>query len=156
MLILAGVSISALMGNEGLFARADNTVKQYGDAAKTEAAVINELLQSLDDINKKHYIYDKEDLEEFIDNVSAGNSYKDEEVILMDNIDLKGNKKDEATWWKPIEAFDSSGIKTPFEGIFDGNNHSITGLYAEMYEGKETLSIFNHINNAEIKKYVVY
>ena len=156
MLILAGVAISMITGEDGLFARANHAASLYENASKTESEIVNKLFKNLNSIDfeesKKHYIYDKEDLEELRDNVNAGNSYKGEEVILMDDIDLKGNKEDEATWWKPVDEFDSDGMAMAFEGVFDGNDYSITGLYAEMYEGGDkTLSIFPHINDAEIK-----
>ena len=46
MLILAGVALSSITGEEGLFARANHAVKLYENASQTEAGIVNQLLNS--------------------------------------------------------------------------------------------------------------
>ena len=52
MLILAGVAISALMGNKGLFVRTENAVTFYEEASKKENDNIQGLLNELDTVIK--------------------------------------------------------------------------------------------------------
>ena len=47
MLILAGVAISALVGDGGIIAKAQNAAGKYNESAKNEADTINELLNNL-------------------------------------------------------------------------------------------------------------
>ena len=59
--------------------------------------------------------------------VNAGTTYSKTYFKLTSDIDLGGNK------WTPI----GNTSSTPFQGVLDGDNHAITGLYVEEtgYEG---------------------
>lgn len=62
------------------------------------------------------------DLNEFASNVNNGKTYEGDEVILLNDIDFKGNEENE---WVPI------GIKeeTPFKGTFNGSGHVIKNIF---------------------------
>ena len=49
MLILAGVALSLITGEEGLFARTSRVAKEYENAAQKEADIINELMNMMDE-----------------------------------------------------------------------------------------------------------
>lgn len=98
------------------------------------------------------YIENKEDLENFRDNVNNGKSYKNERVILVDNIDLGGIESDSSNFWDPIGS-DERGIR--FEGTFDGQNHTISNLYMKASGNIEYIALFSSIENATIQNLIV-
>ena len=98
------------------------------------------------------YIANKEDLETFRDNVNNGISYKDERVILENDIDLGGVENDSSTWWTPIGSAEK-GIS--FEGTFDGQNHTISNLYIETSGNLESIALFSRIENVTIQNLIV-
>lgn len=63
-----------------------------------------------------------EQLKEFRDSVNSGDNYAGKTVRLTADIDLGGS---ETNQWAPIGTDDTM----PFSGVFDGNEHKITGLY---------------------------
>ncbi len=76
-----------------------------------------------------HEIYTAQDLKDFRDLVNSG--YREESAILMNDIDLEGNSSDQ---WIPIGTNpDSPYVSTTnaFEGTFDGNGHTISGIYID-------------------------
>ena len=148
MLILVTVSISVLTMDRGLFNRTQAIINVYENASKSEAEMINNIMDELKKYDNIIYIYTKEELEEFRDNVNTGNTYKGVTVKLMNNIDLEGNENDESTWWDPIG---SQIDKKMFEGIFDGNNYEINGIYNKTESSNEAIGFFSEINNATIK-----
>lgn len=92
------------------------------------------------------YIYTKEQLEEFKDSVKNGNTYENQTVMLMNDIDLKC---DEDNLWDGIGTEENK-----FSGTFDGNNCtvynvSIVGNNSGIY------GFFNHILNSTIKNLTV-
>lgn len=68
-------------------------------------------------------IYTKEDMEEFRTNVNSGDTYQGLTVRLMRNIDLQGGS---SNIWETIGDGNVS-----FNGVFEGNNNKISGLYIE-------------------------
>ncbi len=68
-----------------------------------------------------YLIPDKEALEVFREYVNAGNDCAELYFKVTEDIDLKGNDNDQ---WTPI----GSGSHE-FQGTFDGDNHTISGLY---------------------------
>ena len=66
----------------------------------------------------------KEELIAFANDVNNGNTYKDEIVVLTADIDLEGNENNQ---WTPIGSSDNNFYG--FEGIFDGQNHTISNVY---------------------------
>ena len=101
------------------------------------------------------YIYNKPQLEDFRDSVNNGNTYENTIVMLMENIDLEGNSGDATTWWTPI----GLTSKSPFSGIFEGNNHTIENIFIHGqadetnsdFENDDALAFFGYTQNAKIK-----
>ena len=152
MLILAGVVISAIVGGEGLFSKVREAVGIYENAQQKEQEELSNLINEIENYNKI-FIYTKEDLEQFRDNVNNGNTYKGMIVMLMNDIDLGGNENDESTWWEPIGFFsmvDFLEDDKPFSGTFEGNNHTIEGIYNKVEKGMQAVGFFSHIDNATI------
>lgn len=99
------------------------------------------------------------ELASFRDRVNAGMTYEGLTVKLTANIDLNN------TNWLPIGNYRQSNSfgKHTFNGTFDGQNHTISGLYinGEYYpaEYKEEKSIygalFGYIENATLKNFTV-
>ena len=153
MLILAGVAISAIVGGEGLFSKVREAVGIYENAQQKEQEELSNLINEIENYNTV-YIYTKEDLEKFRDGVDNGNTYEGKTVMLMNDIDLGGNENDESTWWNPI-GYNSANLtaedKKFFSGVFEGNNHSIIGIYNKVETGTQSVSFFSAIQNATIK-----
>lgn len=63
-----------------------------------------------------------DDLKKLRDRINSGIQYKSVSVKLMCDLDLSGENR-----WKPIGATDYNEYAR-FSGVFEGNNHSITGL----------------------------
>lgn len=101
---------------------------------------------------KYTYISNKEELEEFRDSVNNGYTYKDETVVLVNDIDLGGIKSDTSTWWIPIG---SNEYSIYFEGTFEGNNYAITNIYNKECEGEGFIAFFSAIKDATIKNLIV-
>lgn len=88
-----------------------------------------------------HEISTAEQLKQFRDIVNGGSSYYGQTVALTADIDLNGSALDP---WTPI------GDGNVFEGTFDGQNHTISGLY--LNDGtKDSVALFGTAWGAEIK-----
>ena len=152
MLILAGVAISAIVGGDGLFSKVKEAVGVYENATQKEEEELSNLINEIENYNKI-FIYTKEELEQFRDNVNNGNTYEGMTVMLMNDIDLGGNENDESTWWEPTGFFSTVDFPEdakPFSGTFEGNNHTIEGIYNKVEEGWQVVGFFSHIDNATI------
>ena len=101
---------------------------------------------------KSTYIANKEDLETFRNNVNNGVNYRNERVILENDIDLGGIENDSSTWWTPIG---SNKEQIYFEGTFDGQNHTISNLYVEKNDDHEFMALFSSIKHATIQNLIV-
>ena len=156
MLILAGVAISAIVGGEGLFSKVKEAVGVYENATQKEQEELSNLINEIENYNKI-FIYTKEELEQFRDNVDNGNTYEGMTVMLMNDIDLGGNENDESTWWDPIgyTSSDNSEAKRPFCGVFEGNNHTIEGIYNKVEEGTQAVGLFSYIDNVTINNLTI-
>ena len=160
MLILAGVAISAIVGEEGLFSKIRETVGIHENAVQKEEDELSNLINEITNYNTI-YIYTKEELEQFRDDVNNGNTFEGKTVMLMNDIDLAGDENDKSTWWKPIGfniSFDPNSEyinKETFSGVFEGNNHVIEGIYNKTEEGMESIGFFSCVNNATIKNLTV-
>ncbi len=84
-----------------------------------------------------------EQLFAFAAEVNGGNTYKGVTVRLEANIDLGGENDP----WTPIGT-----SSTPFEGIFDGGYHVISGLY--IASGSD-VGLFGRVNGGTVKNLVV-
>lgn len=76
-------------------------------------------------LNPYLYIYTLEDFLMFRDAVNAGTTYAGLSVELMCDIDLQGSEDNQ---WVPI------GNARSFGGFFNGNGHTISGLYINRTE----------------------
>ena len=101
-----------------------------------------------------------EELAGLAKSVNKGDSYQDITIKLTTNIDLNNRE------WTPI-GFGSSGggenifmdgNSVPFDGIFDGDNHTIYNLKVSQFVGggiqnnsASGIGLFGHILHAEIK-----
>jgi len=76
-----------------------------------------------------HEIYTAQDLIDFRDYVNAG--HFTESAILMNDIDLNGSSSNQ--FWPTIAGYiiDSPYNGTYYNGTFDGNYHSISGIYID-------------------------
>ena len=173
LLILAGVSISMLTGNNGIITQAQNAKNKTEEAEekeKIQLAVLDavsknndlteeNLQKEIDDefgsgetkvyengdedfsvifqnkdtnykiedgevtkIDIAFKIRDKEELQEFMEEVNGGNSFKDQYVYLLEDIDLENEE------WGVIGSYTDDNTNKPFAGIFEGNNKKISGL----------------------------
>ncbi|MGN1310098.1 MAG: GLUG motif-containing protein, partial [Clostridia bacterium] len=77
--------------------------------------------------------------------VNAGNDFAGKTVYLDKNLDLQGN---ESKQWTPIGGITRN---ITFNGIFDGQNHYISGIYIDTEEMEE-VGLFGSIFDAKIKK----
>ena len=90
-------------------------------------------------------IYDADGLKRFANKVSLDKSFAGESVVLVADIDLGGEE------WKPI-GMDGKH----FEGIFDGQGHSIKGLKVTARNSGAQAALFcSAAGNAEFKNFTI-
>ena len=63
-----------------------------------------------------------EDFRNFMNEVNGGNTFKDQYVYLLENIDLENQE------WDVIGSYTDDTTNNAFSGIFEGNNRTINGL----------------------------
>ena len=188
LLILAGVSISMLTGNNGIITQAQNAKKETEEAEekeKIQLAVLDAISKN-DDLTEENLqkeiddefgsgetkvyengdedfsvifqnkdsnyriedgevtkidiafkIKNKGDLQEFMEEVNGGNSFKDQYVYLLENIDLKNEE------WGVIGSYIDDSTNKPFEGIFEGNNKTISNININK-SGEENIGLFSY------------
>ena len=81
------------------------------------------------------------ELEAFRDAVNAGNTFKDQTVVLSGGVDLNPTRA--INIWEPIGT-----QANPFKGTFDGGNNTISNL---VVEGENNVGLFGYADNATIK-----
>lgn len=75
----------------------------------------------------------------------------DGSYILMKDIDLSDYSN-----WTPIGNYTSSSDKSPFKGVFDGGNHTITGLVLDYAsDGSSNQGLFGYISGATIENLTI-
>ena len=84
-------------------------------------------------------VYDALTLKSFANFVNGGNTFKDQTVVMVADIDLKNIP------WTPIGNWDNT-----FEGTFNGQGHTISNLYIDAPEG-EGIGLFGVTVGATIK-----
>lgn len=97
---------------------------------------------------KPFLINDIDDLELFRDSVNEGNNYARKYVKLNADIDLANEE------WTPIGTSNA-----PFNGIFDGGDHTISNLSVNTKEkaaGKNDVGFFGRTNNGEVKNLTIH
>jgi len=108
------------------------------------------------------YIYDAQDLVAFRNEVNAGDSYIGKTVYLMADIDMSSVCSETVGSWKPIGTYvNDAGNTVWFSGIFEGNYHTISNLYASssehLYLGLFTvIKTTATIQNVNMKNVYVY
>lgn len=111
-------------------------------------------------------IYTEQDLKKFRDSVNGGNTYKGKTVKLMNDIELNINEV-----WMPIGGVyywkiqkNGSGLISSrrFSGVFDGQNHTVSGLNiseclgtSSIGMGKEYQGFFGYVSEGDIKNFTV-
>lgn len=188
LLILAGVSISMLTGNNGIITQAQNAKKETEEAEekeKIQLAVLDAISKN-DDLTEENLqkeiddefgsgetkvyengredfsvifqnkdtnyriedgevtkidiafkIKNKGDLQEFMEEVNDGNSFKDQYVYLLEDIDLENEE------WGVIGSYTDDSTNKPFAGIFEGNNNTISNININK-SGEENIGLFSY------------
>lgn len=85
-------------------------------------------------------IYTEEDFKRFRDGILNGNTYKDIDVELMNDITLH-----DFTYWN---RYSDDYEKNRFEGVFNGNNHCITLDYLFKFNSANTYFVTNSLFNS--------
>ena len=86
--------------------------------------------------SEAYYINTAQDLWDFATEVNGGNTFEGVTVYLTADIDLRCSENNQ---WVPIGACyvdggniaDTTDEKDPFGGVFEGNNHTISGVYID-------------------------
>lgn len=94
-------------------------------------------------INGRYEIGNYNQLVDFQNRVNAGESFSGKTVALVNDIDLAGAE------WTPIGNSSKS-----FQGIFDGQNHTISNLNC-VKNGVSNVGLFGFTTNGEIKNLTV-
>ena len=91
-----------------------------------------------------YLISTKEDLKEMAQFVNYQNeTYGDKNYLLTDDLVLNEDLNDDPELWEPI------GVSQPFSGVFDGDGHTIRGLYIEGDTGY--LGLFGTVAEGTVK-----
>ena len=182
LIILAAISISMLLGDEGIIERAKRASANYTVAAEEEQEYLEYLNGLLDDDtfeeargngtlsgegteSSPYLIQSIEDLVYLSNQVKGGNNYTGECFRLEISLDFKDRRSylnpdskdfgdinedtatgtlfEELTTGKGFYPIGKDSAGYYFEGIFDGNNKSISNI-----QGRP---LFGHINNSTIK-----
>ncbi len=89
-------------------------------------------------------IYSAEDMYNVRDSLDGN-------YILMKDIDLSDYSN-----WTPIGSYTSSSNRSPFKGVFDGANHTITGLVLDnASEGISYQGLFGYTSSATIENLTI-
>lgn len=134
------------------------------DGSIWNGEVVEEILMGNGTVENPYIISDAKEFAAFALSVENGTDYYDKIVVLKNNIYLNVGEFDKKTWhkWDPIGNAESGCF---FNGIFDGNNYSISGLYVDnidsgglfevlgSYEKAETVIKNLKINNSFINTY---
>ena len=103
--------------------------------------VVNSVLVKVGE--KAYEIYNLAGLKAFRNAVNNGNTFEGCSITLKENIDLNGEQ------WLPI------GYWETFDGIFDGDNHTISNLKHIATDFDCYIGLFGCTNNATIKNLTI-
>lgn len=92
----------------------------------------------VDDAAKTVTVSNAAQLAGFANLVNAGNGYKGYTVTLTSDIDLNN------TPWEPI-ASDTGNTSPGFQGVFDGGNHTVTGLNVRLEGATKSAGLFGKV-----------
>lgn len=94
-------------------------------------------------LNDTIYLRTSSDFYTFCNNINNGKTYKGKTVILLTDVSTSGANEH--------KDFNPAGdISHPFEGIFDGNGHTINMTYVENNEHRLEVGLFG-VNHGTIK-----
>ncbi len=167
LLILAGVTISVVL-HTGIIDNSQKAVDQYAYEQQREQDLMANITNYLNNYTHRVPIYTAEQLKE----IGSGNKIKiDEEKIeceftksanyvLMVDIDLNQGKytttdeegitfNPDAVEWTPIGTEDA-----PFKGTFNGNGHTISGIYINK-QNEDNQGLFGVIEDSTIENLTV-
>lgn len=167
MLILVSVTINMAI-NGGIFEYAKRAKKETENAIKEEQLLAEAIIkgQTIDDIVgtavkdewygiteemeiqegvSEYHIKSCAELKKFANAVNAGNDFEGKTVYLDKNLDLQGN---ESKQWTPIGKDYGDLDDKPFNGIFDGKNHYISGMYIKT---EENAGLFGSVDKGSIE-----
>ena len=82
-------------------------------------------LKSIANSENEYYINTEEDLWNFAEEVNNGNTFEGVKVYLISDINLECNEEKQ---WIPIGNYNANSLYE-FNGIFDGQNKTIKGIY---------------------------
>ena len=145
LLILAGVSINLVIGQNGLITKAKEAKEKTEHAAKDEERMFNEIEQSMtkylepwsgniassfasgDGTEANPYIIENgEQLAYLASKVNAGEKYSGKYISITQSINLGG--KEFTPIGRNIEETDVNNLQTYFDGTLDGKENTITGV----------------------------
>ena len=117
----------------------------YTIIVKDEEGNYNIVKIKVNDLFGDMEIWDKEDMILLRQRVNEGKVLASTTIKVMDNIDLECTQEDK---WEAI-----GSTENPFLGTFEGNNHSLKGLYMEGTEVTQGLFSYNSgtIKNIKIE-----
>ncbi len=99
------------------------------------------------------------ELQAFRDDVNSGNTYEGKTVKLAADIDMSEEYGNGKKSWTPIGDSPDRQNEKSFWGTFDGDNHTISGLYSYTEEEYGTASLFGRvygtIENLNVKGTVI-
>lgn len=130
--------------NMNIQTQRSNVTIFYGDEASYESLVFTDWY---DKNVKEMTIYTSGQMKAFAQLVNEGTNFIGQTVKLGKDIDLSGLCNENGESWQPIG--DENNL---FEGTFDGQNHSISGLYIDTQKVQENneIGLFGHVQNATI------
>lgn len=129
------------------------SVNGAGSLAARPSITITESAEFLSDDDLITEIKTVNDLESFAAIVNGGNSYSGKTVTLANDLDLSEiYSSTSGKSWTPIGVEATGGLKS-FAGTFDGQNHTVSGLYINDNDGV-TLGLFGDVSG-EVKNLTV-
>lgn len=112
------------------------------------------LLEGNGSSNLPYVINTKEEFNEFAKNVNNGNNYSGTYFKLGNDINLNPGKTitaetKDAEEWTPI-----GNKENYFRGVFDGDGHTITGIYINQ-DNQDCIGLFGYVNDGEIRNLTI-
>lgn len=178
LLILAGVTIATLTGDNGILTRAQEARMKTEEAQSEEETDLSRIESSMNSYLNEYdkwdgtsiseptiedetdiYIYTCAELKWLSDKVNNGETFTGYTVHLMNNLDF-GAKKENEIWetennekikWIPVGSYNNDSSYR-LNATFEGNNHIIKGIYVN--SGNNYIGVFgnaNTIKNVTIK-----
>ena len=141
----AGVTFTRIEGSS------DYTMNCYH--AKTKDITVSIVLDVLDwsglgTVDEPYLIYNIDQMNLLATNVNGGNEYEGVYFKLMDDLNYGG---DSTGGDVSYENYTTVGSSTTFQGIFDGNEKTISGIVIKQGNSNLSQGIFGYINGAKIK-----